>query len=194
MANHEYGASGLDAGRITQAMLAARDELHRIVNGLRALGEGWAGMHIVATAAHIGVREGRRIHGAYTLTADDLLHGRRHLDAVCTVHFPVDVHATNHAHGAGYGNEGVHSRPYDIPLRALIARDVDNLLIAGRCISGDFLARASYRVTGNAVPLGKRPAPSPREAADYRTRSRGLRGSACCNRSGTVRGRSDDRS
>ena len=74
---------------------------------------------------------------------------------MCTVNFPVDVHATSQAHGAGYGNEGVRSRPYDIPLRALIARDVDNLLMAGRCISGDFLAHASYRVTGNAVPLGE---------------------------------------
>ena len=154
-ANHEYGYSGLDAGQVTQATLHARGEVHRIINALRALGGAWAGIRIVATADHIGVREGRRIHGAYTVTAEDLLSGRRHPDAVCTVNFPVDVHATSQAHGAGYGNEGTRSRPYDIPLRALIARDVDNLLMAGRCISGDFLAHASYRVTGNAVPLGE---------------------------------------
>ena len=45
--------------------------------------------------------------------------------------------------------------PYDIPLRALISRDIPNLLLAGRCISGDFYAHASYRVTGNCVPLGE---------------------------------------
>ena len=45
--------------------------------------------------------------------------------------------------------------PYDIPLRALIAKDVDGLMMAGRCISGDFLAHASYRVTGNAVAMGE---------------------------------------
>ena len=27
--------------------------------------------------------------------------------------------------------------------------------MAGRCISGDFLAHSSYRVTGNAVPMGE---------------------------------------
>jgi succinate dehydrogenase/fumarate reductase flavoprotein subunit len=43
----------------------------------------------------------------------------------------------------------------DIPLRALIARDVDGLMMAGRCISGDFIAHASYRVTGNAVAMGE---------------------------------------
>ena len=31
----------------------------------------------------------------------------------------------------------------------------DGLLLAGRCISGDFIAHSSYRVTGNAVPLGE---------------------------------------
>jgi len=49
----------------------------------------------------------------------------------------------------------VKMKPYDIPLRALIARDVDGLLMAGRCISGDFITHASYRVTGNAVAMGE---------------------------------------
>jgi len=40
-------------------------------------------------------------------------------------------------------------------MRALISRDIDNLMMAGRCISGDFLAHSSYRVTGNAVAMGE---------------------------------------
>ena len=47
------------------------------------------------------------------------------------------------------------AKPYDIPLGALIAADVDGLMMAGRCISGDFIAHSSYRVTGNAVPMGE---------------------------------------
>ena len=27
--------------------------------------------------------------------------------------------------------------------------------MAGRCVSGDFYAHASYRVTGNSVPMGE---------------------------------------
>lgn len=46
-------------------------------------------------------------------------------------------------------------KPYQIPLRSLIAKDVNNLMMAGRCISGDFYAHASYRVTGNAAPMGE---------------------------------------
>jgi succinate dehydrogenase/fumarate reductase flavoprotein subunit len=67
----------------------------------------------------------------------------------------VDIHSTNPKKDKGLGNGGVKSQPYDIPLRALIAKDVDGLLMAGRCISGDFWAHGSYRVTGNAVAMGE---------------------------------------
>jgi hypothetical protein len=156
VANHEYGVLGTDAAQITTATLRARAELHRIVNALRAQGGVWRNLRIVASAEQIGVREGRRIHGLYQVTAEDMLRGARHEDGVCRVTFPVDVHSTDPSKGKGYGREGMErSHPYDVPLRALIARDVRRLLLAGRCISGDFLAHASYRVTGNAVPLGE---------------------------------------
>ncbi len=157
MANHEYGIRCDDAQAITAATMRARREVHRVVETLCRTGRPFASLRIVATSAHIGVREGRRIHGRYTLTADDLRCGARFDDAVCRVTFPVDVHATSpkHGEGGGYDNSGVKAQPYDVPLRSLLAADIDNLLMAGRCISGDFIAHASYRVTGNAVAMGQ---------------------------------------
>src|SRR4029078_13366280 len=71
--------------------------------------------------------------------------------------FPVDIHALSAENNktSAYHSAGVKVKPYDIPLRALIAQDVDGLMMAGRCISGDFIAHASYRVTGNAVAMGE---------------------------------------
>ena len=40
-------------------------------------------------------------------------------------------------------------KPYDIPLRTLIAKDVVGLMMVGRSISGDFIAHASDPVTVN---------------------------------------------
>ena len=66
------------------------------------------------------------------------------------------MHSTDPGSGKSYSQANrTRTQPYDIPLRALIARDVDGLLLAGRCISGDFLAHSSYRVTGNAVVTGE---------------------------------------
>lgn len=157
MINHEYNIKAFDAAQITEATMRARAEIFQIVRGLEALGGPWAGMRVAATAEQIGVRDGRRIHGRYTVTREDLVTGARHPDAVARATFSVDVHAAtreaNRTETISHG--GFKTKPYDIPLRALIAKEVDGLLLAGRCISGDFLAHASYRVTGNAVAMGE---------------------------------------
>ncbi|MFT5471100.1 MAG: hypothetical protein ACI8UO_006233 [Verrucomicrobiales bacterium] len=157
MTNHEYGVSAFDANAITEATIRARRELHEIVNGLRKLGGAWKDLAIVATAEQIGVREGRRIRGRYEVTAEDLAKGLRHPEAVCRASFGIDVHALSKA-----GNMEIDqtfkkggAKPYDIPYPSLVAADVDGLLMAGRCISGDFIAHSSYRVTGNSVPMGE---------------------------------------
>ena len=157
MANHEYGINATDAAQVTEATLRARSEVHRIVRALRTLGGRWEGVQIAATPEQIGIRDGRRIKGRYVMTKEDLVTGARQADAVARATFPVDIHAltAEDNNKAAYHNAGVRTQPYDIPLRALIARDVDGLMMAGRCISGDFIAHASYRVTGNAVAMGE---------------------------------------
>jgi hypothetical protein len=158
MTNHEYGVPAFDAGQITEATIRARAEIHAIVQTLRKLGGPWKDIAVVATAEQIGVREGRRIRGRYMVSADDVASGMRHKDAVCQAKFGFDVHSIWPSRQLPPEVEKYRAggaKPYDIPLRALIAADVDGLMMAGRCISGDFLAHSSYRVTGNAVPMGE---------------------------------------
>ena len=139
--------------------MRARADMNKMVAGLRALGGPWDGIQIVATAEQIGVRDGRRIAGRFTVQTDDLVKGARYDDAVVRVTFGVDVHSLTSAHNkeskSGAASKGIKVKPYDIPLRALIAKDVDGLMMAGRCISGDFISHSSYRVTGNAVAMGE---------------------------------------
>ncbi|MBC2602725.1 FAD-dependent oxidoreductase [Puniceicoccus vermicola] len=155
MTNHQYSVRCDDAEGISEATREARGEIHKIVRSLRSQGGAFAGLRLVATAEQIGVREGRRLHGWYRLTVDDLVRGVRFDDAIARATFCVDVHSTNPEAGKSYDSDGVQTQPYDIPLRALVAKNVDGLLMAGRCISGDFWAHASYRVTGNAVAMGE---------------------------------------
>lgn len=174
MANHEYGASGFDADGVSRATLHARRELYHLVSALNKLGGHWTSLRLVTTAAQIAVRESRRPRGVYRVTREDVIAGRKHDDAVCRVTFPVDVHSLDPKEGKGFDNQGVKSQPYDVPFRALISAERENLLFAGRCISGDFVAHASYRVTGNAVPMGEA---AGREAAKRVLESRNKDGS-----------------
>jgi hypothetical protein len=155
MANHEYGINATDAAQVTEATIRARGEVHRIVRALRKLGGPWEDVQIVATPEQIGIRDGRRIEGRYFMTQEDLASGARQDDAVVRATYPADVHALNAEENKKAGFRFMQTQPYDIPLRALIARDVDGLMMAGRCISGDFIAHSSYRVTGNAVAMGE---------------------------------------
>jgi len=157
MMNHEYSVKPFDAAEVTRATVRARSEMNRIVNGLKGLGGIWEGVQLVATAEQIGVRDGRRIRGRYVVSEEDVVVGKRHEDAVVRPTFSVDIHALSQEMNktSAYSNAGVKVKPYDIPLRALIAKDVDGLMMAGRCISGDFIAHASYRVTGNATAMGE---------------------------------------
>lgn len=157
MMNHEYGVLASDAAAVTAATVRARAEMNKMVDGLRKLGGVWENLQMVATAEQIGVRDGRRIRGRYTMTKDDVATGSRFDDAVTRATFGVDIHALSADINKtkGYTDAGVKAVPYDIPLRALIAKDVDGLMMAGRCISGDFISHSSYRVTGNAVAMGE---------------------------------------
>ena len=155
MSNHEYKVSSTDTQEITYATIRARAEINNQVDALRSLGGMWKDIRIVATADQIGIRESRRIHGRYTVSKEDLINGSRFEDAVCRASFGVDVHSLDPLKNKSVEKKGFKTLPYDIPLRSLIAKDIDGLMMAGRCISGDFFAHASYRVTGNAVAMGE---------------------------------------
>ena len=156
MVNHEYERSGLSSRDLTAATISARRDVNSAITAMRTFGPEWADVQLVATAQAIGVREGRRIHGLYTVNVADIVAGVRHPDGVARVTFPIDVHSVRRSEGGGYSSGNIPKQePYDIPLRAMIAKDVTNLFLAGRCISGDFLSHASYRVTGNSVATGE---------------------------------------
>ena len=155
MANHAYGFSGTDARDVTKATLEARKEIFEMVQKFKAI-DGFEKVQLVSTAEQIGIREGRRISGKYTVKKEDLIQGIRHPDAVCRVTLGIDVHSLDPDKSKSYDPANkIKTKPYDIPARALISRDIKNLLMAGRCISGDFYAHSSYRVTGNSVALGE---------------------------------------
>lgn len=154
MANHEYRVKIDDAAAVSAASMRAREENFRLVDALSRLGGIWQDLRLVATAEQLGHRTARRIHGRATVTTNDLIVGARHPDGVCTAHFPVDIHAPSEG-SASVDSRNIRAKPYQIPLRALQAKDADNLWMAGRCLSGDFVSHASYRITGVAVATGE---------------------------------------
>ena len=102
---------------------------------------------------NVGVRETRRILGEYTLTAVDILEGRKFEDVIARGSYPIDIHNPQ-----GKGTILKRLAPgesYDIPLRCLVPLVAENILTAGRCISGTNEALASYRIMPISIATGQ---------------------------------------
>lgn len=152
MINHQFNVKVDNAQAMSDATVQARSEIIRLTDALRKLGGPWEGIRIAASAEQIGIRTGRRIHGYYSITAEDTALGTRHDDAVTLSRFGIDIHEMKGSKGVVRPRQFKH---FEIPVRSLIAKDVDNLMMAGRCISGQFVPLSSYRVTGSAVAMGE---------------------------------------
>jgi len=88
--------------------------------------------------------------GDYVLNADDLIAGRVFDDAVGMGGYHIDIHRP-----AGTWVDSHNVRTYTIPLRSLIARDVDGLMMAGKCLSATHEAVASTRVIPICMAQGQ---------------------------------------
>lgn len=115
-----------------------------------------------------GKRESRRIKGLHLLKETELYPEEPFHDEVAYGGWNIDLHtvggllaATSEPTAAeGYVQTGkrstaAHVAPYGIPLRSLIARDVDNLLLAGRDVSATHVALGSIRVQATCALMGQ---------------------------------------
>jgi hypothetical protein len=91
--------------------------------------------------------------GDYVLTEDDVLACADFADTIGVNAWPIEIHAPGEVimRYPPAGSRGFNQ----LPLRMLIARGVENLLVAGRCGSMTHLAQAAARVSGGCLVMGE---------------------------------------
>lgn len=156
-ATQENRIDPLNPADVFKAEASLRRQIGKIVDFLKNNIPGFANIRIKGSASTLGVRESRRILGRYQLTEQDLMMGRTYPDSVVhKANFCLDIH-----NPAGAG-QAVHEercpvtpKPYDIPFSAMCPIGCDNLITAGRCISGTHVAHSSYRVMRICMAMGQ---------------------------------------
>lgn len=103
------------------------------------------------TPVQVGIRSGRRAVGKAVLTAADVLECRKFSDGIACGAWPVEEWGEGLQPSMTYMSEGGY---YEIPAGCLISDDLDNVFVAGRCISAEHKAIASARVIGTALSTG----------------------------------------
>lgn len=142
-----------DPVQVTRAEIEAREQVYELFDMLKKNVSGFENAYVLSTGMQIGIRESRMVEGEYKLTGDELKSLARFDDAVAVANYDIDIH---NPEGAGtshyYFGKGEW---YEIPYRCLLPKDCDNLLVAGRCISSDHEAQASYRIMPYCAELGQ---------------------------------------
>ncbi len=129
---------------LSRAEIEGRKQMIELTEFLKNNFEFCRNISIVSSAVSVGVRESRMINGEHILTGDELVKTTKFADAIAAGDYDIDIHnpeGTGTSHH--YFEAGTY---YTIPYRSLVAKDVSNLLVAGRCISCDHEAQASIRI------------------------------------------------
>jgi 2-polyprenyl-6-methoxyphenol hydroxylase-like FAD-dependent oxidoreductase len=141
-----------DGDWTADAFVALSRQVLELARWFRLRVPGCRNSYVAAVADRVGVRESRRIVGEYTLTQADVLSAARFDDAVARAAFPIDIHAADQP---TLSHTEQFSHAYDIPYRCLVAAGVDNVLVAGRCISTTHEANGSARITATCFATGE---------------------------------------
>jgi hypothetical protein len=141
-----------DPFALTEAEIEGRRQAHEYARFLIGEHPGFEEAFLAFTASYIGVRETRRLIGEYILNGEDVVGGRKFDDATVCCSAPIEDHHAGedvrwkYVEGDGY---------YQIPYRALLPREVDNLIVAGRCLSSTHEAQASARNSAQCMAMGE---------------------------------------
>jgi len=145
------GVDGTDPRSLSAGEIEARRQIHDIQKYLTIYVPGFETCYFTRTAPFLGIRETRRIVGQYVMTREDVLSCRKFGDAIAVASYPIDIHRPN-------DNDCTLEwcgDCYDIPYRCLVPNGVQNLLVAGRCISTTHEAMAAIRVMSTCMAMGE---------------------------------------
>ena len=145
------GLNPVDPWDITRGEVEERRHVMELVAAMRKTIPGCEKAILLSTAP-LGIRESRNILGRYTITKEDVLEGRTHPDGVARGSYPIDIHDPKGGKTQFQFIQG--GRGYEVPFRSMLPVALENVIVAGRCISADQNAHGTVRIMGCCLHQG----------------------------------------
>ncbi len=121
--------------------------------------------YLLDTSAQIGLRSSRRLHGLATVTEEDARGFQKYADSIARSSWNIDIWPADSytAPAVDHASEEFKKRRkqlvageyFDIRYGCIVAAGVDNLLMAGRCISAEHVAESSLRIQQTCMSTGQ---------------------------------------
>lgn len=151
----------LDPWQLSRAEQMARKQIEQIRDFHLRYCPGCENAYFLDTSAHIGIRSTRRICGMERVTKSDALNFVKKIDSIAKSSWHIDIWPhDNYTQPANRSSdewiaEVRRGNWFDIPFGCIIPVEVDNLLVAGRCISSDHWAQSSLRIQQTCQSTGQ---------------------------------------
>jgi len=143
-----------NAEQLSAAEVEGRRQIVDFFQFLRASAPGFERAYILEIAPQVGVRETRRVLGAYQLTEDDVLACASFEDTIGVNGWMVEAHVAGDI--AFKWQDIPRCRGFNhLPYRMIVPRQIDNLLVAGRCASMTHMGQSAARVSGACFVMGQ---------------------------------------
>ncbi|MAE94448.1 MAG: pyridine nucleotide-disulfide oxidoreductase [Deltaproteobacteria bacterium] len=134
---HMAGIDSTDVWDLTRGEIEGRQRVMWAVEALKKYAPGFEKARLRTIGASIGCRESRKILGAYDLTEHDVLNQAKFDDSIGI--FPEFLD------GDGIAILPSTGRYFQVPYGITVPQEVENLLVAGRCVAGDKVSHAATR-------------------------------------------------
>ena len=134
---HLRGVDPTDVWDLTTAEMKSRERIIWAINALRKYTPGFEDVRIRTFAPAIGIRESRKILGAYEITEEDVREQARFKDSIGICPEFID--------GYGIIILPTTGRYFHVPYGIMLPQKVENLLVAGRSVAGDRISHAATR-------------------------------------------------
>ncbi|MGC9318955.1 MAG: FAD-dependent oxidoreductase [Armatimonadota bacterium] len=173
---HRRHCRTTDAEDLSATAFEQRQQIKEMVQFYRRYVPGFEDCWLIDSAPILGVRDSRRILGEYVLTGEDVACARKFPDAIARdthgfdIHNPTDLPHIKHVHldepcedafcvpnekTGGYDAYVKPGQYYEIPYRCLLPLEVEDLLVAGRCLSATFEAQSGARLILTCMTMGQ---------------------------------------
>jgi hypothetical protein len=142
-----------DAVQLSAGEVEGRRQVQEYLRFLRNEVPGFEDAHIIEIAPQVGIRESRRIAGAYSLSGEDIVNCADFGDTIGVNGWPMEFHVAGKIEW-GFFPDG--SRGFNqLPFRMLLPIGVSNLLVAGRCASMTHEGQSAARASGACFAMGQ---------------------------------------
>jgi len=129
-------------------------------------GQAMGKPYLIWTASRLGVRSTRRVQGIATVTAADAYTFRKYPDGIARSSWEIDIHPPSddpipvslknvNDDYRQWQRRLAEGEYFDIRYGCLVAKNVDHLLVAGRCLSAEHEAQSSLRIQQTCMATGQ---------------------------------------